>query len=103
MDADREHQDDVDVTATDSDRLDTTIANQISLSEELRRSGLEKWLNISRLIFHQLAGSPVRAFIVFTILFIIETATVAIHRPETIKVINATHEQVICCSTLKLL
>lgn len=103
LDADREHQDDVDVTATDSDRLDTTIANQISLSEELRRSGLEKWLNISRLIFHQLAGSPVRAFIVFTILFIIETATVAIHRPETIKVINATHEQVICCSTLKLL
>jgi len=95
LDADREHQDDVDVTATDSDRLDTTIANQISLSEELRRSGLEKWLNISRLIFHQLAGSPIRAFIVFTILFIIETATVAIHRPETIKVINATHEQVI--------
>ncbi|KAG2552578.1 hypothetical protein PVAP13_9KG552600 [Panicum virgatum] len=93
LDADREHQDDVDVTATDSDRLDTTIANQISLSEELRRSGLEKWLNISRLIFHQLAGSPIRAFIVFTILFIIETATVAIHRPETIKVINATHEQ----------
>ncbi|KAK8446135.1 hypothetical protein SEVIR_9G438700v4 [Setaria viridis] len=93
LDADREHQDDVDVTATDSDRLDTTIANQISLSEELRRSGLEKWLNISRLIFHQLAGSPVRAFIVFTILFIIETSIVAIHRPETIKVINATHEQ----------
>jgi hypothetical protein len=88
LDADREHQDDVDVTATDSDR-------QISLSEELRRSGLEKWLNISRLIFHQLAGSPVRAFIVFTILFIIETSIVAIHRPETIKVINATHEQVI--------
>lgn len=95
LDADREHQDDVDVTATDSDRLDTTIANQISLSEELRRRGLEKWLNISRLIFHQLAGSPVRAFIVFTIMFIIETATVAIYRPETIKVINATHEQVI--------
>ncbi|ONL97113.1 Calpain-type cysteine protease DEK1 [Zea mays] len=93
LDADREHQDDVDVTATDSDRLDTTIANQISLSEELRRSGLEKWLNISRLIFHHLAGSPIRAFIVFTVMFIIETATVAIYRPETIKVINATHEQ----------
>lgn len=93
LDADREHQDDVDVTATDSDRLDTTIANQISLSEELRRSGLEKWLNISRLIFHHLAGSPIRAFIVFTVMFIIETATVAIYRPEAIKVINATHEQ----------
>ena len=104
LDADREHQDDVDVTATDSDRLDTTIANQISLSEELRRSGLEKWLNISRLIFHHLAGSPIRAFIVFTVMFIIETATVAIYRPETIKVINATHEQVILlqCTVIPL-
>jgi hypothetical protein len=104
LDADREHQDDVDVTATDSDRLDTTIANQISLSEELRRSGLEKWLNISRLIFHHLAGSPIRAFIVFTVMFIIETATVAIYRPEAIKVINATHEQVILlqCTVIPL-
>jgi hypothetical protein len=101
LDADREHEDDADVTATDSDRLDTTIANQISLSEELRRSGLENWLNLSRLIFHQLAGSPLRAFIVFTVMFIIETVTVAFHRPNSIKVINSTHEQVIfvevCC------
>jgi hypothetical protein len=101
LDADREHEDDVDVAATDSDRLDTTIANHISLSEELRRSGLENWLNLSRLIFHQLAGSPLRAFIVFTVMFIIETVTVAFHRPNSIKVINSTHEQVIfvevCC------
>jgi hypothetical protein len=94
LDADREHQDDVDVTGTDSDRLDTTIANQISLSEELRRSGLENWLNLSRLMFHQVAGSPIRAFVVFTLIFIIETVTVAVHRPKPIKVINATHEQV---------
>ncbi|BAF09804.1 calpain-type cysteine protease ADL1 isoform X1 [Oryza sativa Japonica Group] len=93
LDADREHQDDVDVTGTDSDRLDTTIANQISLSEELRRSGLENWLNLSRLMFHQVAGSPIRAFVVFTLIFIIETVTVAVHRPKPIKVINATHEQ----------
>lgn len=97
LDADREHQDDVDVTATDSDRLDTTIANQISLSEELRRSGLENWLNFSRLIFHQVAGTPIRAFVVFTLIFIMETVTVAVHQPEPIKVINATHEQVIFC------
>uniref|UniRef100_M8C6S9 Protein DEFECTIVE KERNEL 1 n=1 Tax=Aegilops tauschii TaxID=37682 RepID=M8C6S9_AEGTA len=91
LDADREHQDDADATATEE--LDTTIANQISLSEELRRNGLENWLNISRLIFHQVAGTPIRSFVVFTLIFIVETVTVAVHRPEPIKVINAIHEQ----------
>ena len=92
LDADREHPDDADATGTEE--LDTTIANQISLSEELRRNGLENWLNISRLIFHQVAGTPIRSFVVFTLIFIVETVTVAVHRPEPIKVINAIHEQV---------
>lgn len=91
LDADREHQDDADATATEE--LDTTIAIQISLSEELRRNGLENWLNISRMIFHQVAGTPIRSFVVFTLIFIVETVTVAVHRPEPIKVINAIHEQ----------
>ncbi|XP_072998652.1 calpain-type cysteine protease ADL1 [Typha latifolia] len=93
LDADRDHQGATDVAATDSDRMDTNIPNQISLSEELRRQGLEKWLNLSRLILYQIAGTPERAWVLFSLLFIIETVIVAIFRPKPVKVINATHEQ----------
>ena len=94
LDADRDHQEAPDVTTADSYRLDVTLPNQISLSEELRRHGLGKWLNFSRLILHQIASTPERALILFSLVFILETAFVAVFRPKTIKLINATHEQV---------
>ncbi|XP_073105600.1 calpain-type cysteine protease ADL1 isoform X2 [Elaeis guineensis] len=93
LDADRDHQEATDVAVTDSDRMDTIVLNQISLSEELRRQGLEKWLDLSRLILHQSVGTPERAWILFTFVFIIETVTVAVFRPKPVKIINATHEQ----------
>ncbi|KAJ6800790.1 calpain-type cysteine protease ADL1 [Iris pallida] len=93
LDADRDHQEATDITAGDSDRLDVTLPNQISLSEELRRHGLEKWLNFSRLIMHHIASTPVRAWIFFSLFFILETVLVAIFRPKTVRLINATHEQ----------
>ncbi|XP_010936786.1 calpain-type cysteine protease ADL1 [Elaeis guineensis] len=93
LDADRDHQEATDVAVTDSDRMDTTVLNQISLSEELRRQGLEKWLDLSRLILHQIAGTPERAWILFTFIFIIETVIMVVWRPKPVKVINATHEQ----------
>ncbi|XP_008787933.1 calpain-type cysteine protease ADL1-like [Phoenix dactylifera] len=93
LDADRDHQEATDVAVTDSDRADIVVLNQISLSEELRRQGLEKWLYLSRLIFHQSVGTPERAWFLFTFLFIVETVIVAVFRPKPVKVINATHEQ----------
>lgn len=93
LDADRDHQE-ADVAVPDSGRLDSTAPNQISLSEELRQQGLEKWHNFSRLIMHQIAGSAERAWILLTLVFIAETVLVAIFRPKPVKVINATHEQV---------
>ncbi|XP_010257664.1 PREDICTED: calpain-type cysteine protease DEK1 [Nelumbo nucifera] len=93
LDADRDHRDNTDITVIDSNSLDNTIPNQISLSEELRRHGLEKWLDFSRFVLHQIAGTPERAWVLFSFIFILETVVVAIFRPKTIKVINATHQQ----------
>lgn len=94
LDADRDRQETADVAVTDSDRVDATVPNQISLSEELRRRGLEKWLNFSRFILHQIAGTPERAWVLFSLVFILETVIVAVFRPKSVKIINATHEQV---------
>ncbi|XXG56429.1 hypothetical protein AAC387_Pa03g3838 [Persea americana] len=93
LDADRDHRDNTDVANTDSNSLDNALHNQISLSEELRQQGLAKWLELSRIVFHQIASTPERAWVLFSFLFILETVIVAIFRPKTIKLINGTHQQ----------
>ncbi|KAG6476656.1 hypothetical protein ZIOFF_065901 [Zingiber officinale] len=93
LDAGREHQDATDVAVPDSGRLDSTVPIQISLSEELRQKGLEKWLRFSRFMLHQMAGTAERAWIFLTLVFIAETVLVSVFRPKPVKVINATHEQ----------
>lgn len=93
LDADRDHRDNTDITIIDSNGVDNALPNQISLSEELRLRGLEKWLQFSRLVLHHIAGTPERAWVLFSFIFILETVIVAIVRPETIKVINAAHQQ----------
>ncbi|KAK8943955.1 hypothetical protein KSP40_PGU018953 [Platanthera guangdongensis] len=93
LDAERDHQGTAEDIAEVSDRADITLPNQTSLSEELRRDGLGNLLNISRFVSNQLATTPQRAWIVLTLVFIVETAILAVHKPKAIKLINATHEQ----------
>ncbi|KAL0853272.1 hypothetical protein Bca101_058424 [Brassica carinata] len=93
LDADRDHRDNTDVTIIDSNSVDNTLPNQISLSEELRLRGLEKWLKLSRLVLHHVAGTPERAWGLFSLVFILETIIVAIFRPKTITIINSSHQQ----------
>ncbi|TQD71203.1 hypothetical protein C1H46_043254 [Malus baccata] len=93
LDADRDHRDNTDITIVDSNSVDNGLPNQISLSEELRLHGLEKWLQLSRLVLHHVVGTPERAWVLFSFVFILETIAVAIFRPRTIKIINATHQQ----------
>lgn len=93
LDADRDHQEAADAAVDDSERIYTAVPNQISLSEELRNHGLEKWLDFSRLVLHQISGTPDRAWILFSLVFILETVIVALFRPKKLRVINATHEQ----------
>ncbi|XP_043690975.1 calpain-type cysteine protease DEK1-like [Telopea speciosissima] len=92
LDADRDHRDNTDVVL-DSNSSDNVRANQISLSEELRRQGFEKGLEISRMVLRKIVGTPERAWVLFSVIFFIETVIVAIFRPKTIKVINAMHQQ----------
>ncbi|KAM7259566.1 hypothetical protein ACFE04_015307 [Oxalis oulophora] len=93
LDADRDHRDNTDTTVVDSNSVDNALPHQISLSEELRLHGLEKWLQLCRTVLHHIAGTPERAWVIFSFVFIIETIIVAIYRPKTIKIINATHQQ----------
>ncbi|KAK7318765.1 hypothetical protein RJT34_03472 [Clitoria ternatea] len=88
LDADRDHNEN-----TDNTSVDNVMPNQISLSEELRLHGLEKWLQLCRLVLHQITGSPERAWVLFSFIFILETVFVGIFRPKTIKIIDATHQQ----------
>lgn len=95
LDADRDHVDAIDATPVESDRLESVIPNHISFSDELRQQGFEKWIDLSKLFLHYIVGTPERAWILFSLVFIIDTVIVAVFRPKTIKLINATHEQVI--------
>ncbi len=66
----------------------------ISLSEELRRHQWDKWVQQMRWFVQLFAGTPERAWILFSIIFVVESIFVAVFRPSTVTVINATHEQV---------
>ena len=94
LDADRDHRDNTDITIIDSNSVDNGLLNQISLSEELRLKGLEKWLQWSRFVLHHIAGTPERACVLFSFIFILETIIMAIFRPKTVKLVNSKHEQV---------
>jgi len=65
----------------------------ISLSEELRRHQWDKWVQQMRWFVQLFAGTPERAWILFSIIFVVESIFVAVFRPSTVTVINATHEQ----------
>lgn len=94
LDADRDHRDNTELTIADSNSGGNALPNQISLSEELRLHGLEKWLQLCRFILHHIAGTPERAWVLFSFVFVLETVIVAILHPRTVKIVNATHQQV---------
>ncbi|KZV40057.1 heat shock protein 60 [Dorcoceras hygrometricum] len=58
----------------------------------LKENGLEKWLQPCRLVLHYIAGNPERAGLLFSFVFSMETTRVAIFRPNTINLVNATHQ-----------
>lgn len=93
LDADRDHRDNTEAMITDSNDVNDDLPIQISLSEELRLRGLEKWLRIFRLLLHHVAGTPERAWVLFSFVFIVETVIVGQFRPKTVEVIGATHQQ----------
>ncbi|KAL8255534.1 hypothetical protein R6Q59_030601 [Mikania micrantha] len=93
LDADRDHRDNNDIMIADSNDVNNDLHYQISLSEELRVRGLEKWLKLFRLLLNHIAGTPERAWVLFSFVFIVETVIVGKFRPKTVEVIGATHQQ----------
>ncbi|KAK6145065.1 hypothetical protein DH2020_021885 [Rehmannia glutinosa] len=93
LDADRDHRDNTDTTMIDSNSTDNRLPNHISFSEEIRLHGWEKWLQLCRLVLHYIAGTPERSWLLFSFVFSMETTIVAIFQPNTINLINATHQQ----------
>ncbi|XP_047321349.1 calpain-type cysteine protease DEK1-like [Impatiens glandulifera] len=93
LDADRDHKDNTDSAIVDSASLDNALPHQLSLSEELRLKGMEKWLQLCRVFVHHISSTPKRTWVLFSLVFIVETVIVAIFRPKTITVINTTHQQ----------
>ncbi|PHT61650.1 hypothetical protein T459_34500 [Capsicum annuum] len=92
LDADREHRDS-NPPVTDSNDVEDVLPNHISFLEELRLQGLGKWLQRCRVMLHHVVGTPERAWLLFSLIFILETVVMAIFRPKTIKILNATHQQ----------
>ncbi|PHT32854.1 hypothetical protein CQW23_29191 [Capsicum baccatum] len=77
LDADREHRDS-NPPVSDSNDVEDVLPNHISFSEELRLQGLGKWLQRCRVMLHHVAGTPERAWLLFSLIFILETIVVAI-------------------------
>lgn len=94
LDADRDHRDNTEVTATQSSHFENTAVEVVSPSEELRRKYRERWLCRFRFISSLLVGTPVRAWGLFSGIFVAELVAVAFFRPKTVTVINATYEQI---------
>ncbi|PHT61826.1 hypothetical protein T459_34302 [Capsicum annuum] len=92
LDADREYRDS-NPPVTDSNDVEDVLPNHISFSEELRLQGLRKWLQRYRVMLYHVAGTPERPWLLFNLIFILETVVVAIFRLKTIKLLNATHQQ----------
>ncbi|PHU01657.1 Calpain-type cysteine protease DEK1 [Capsicum chinense] len=91
LDADREHRES-NRPVTESNDVEDVLPNHISFLEELRLQGLGKWLQRCRVMLHHVAGTPERAWLLFSLIFILETAVVAIFQPKTIKLFNATRQ-----------
>ncbi|PHT69488.1 hypothetical protein T459_28975 [Capsicum annuum] len=92
LDANREYRDS-NPSVTDSNDVEVVLPNHISFLEELILQGLGKWLQRCRVMLHHVAGTPERAWLLFSLIFILETIVVAIFQPKTIKLLNATHQQ----------
>ncbi|CAM6110257.1 unnamed protein product [Calypogeia fissa] len=93
LDADRDRRGNTDAGTGGNPSQNNPPEEAISWSEELRRKRWDRWVQIGRFIVDLFAGTPERAWVLFSVVFIQETVVVAIFRPQSVTVINSTHEQ----------
>lgn len=66
----------------------------ISWSGDLQRHGWGNWYQSVCFVIKLFVGTPERAWVFFSVIFVVECVVVAVFRPTTVTVINARHEQV---------
>ncbi len=93
LDAGRERADTNGEIATGGNQSQI-LDEPISLSEELRRHQWSMCVQQMHWFIQLFAGTPERVWILFSVIFVVESVFVAVFRPSTVTVINATHEQV---------
>lgn len=92
LDAGRDPAEIAEGSTTGSKRLEVLPADEaVSWSEELQRQQWGKW---SRRVVKCFVGTPERAWVFFSMIFVVECVVVAVFRPTLVTVINARHEQV---------
>ncbi|KAL3697653.1 hypothetical protein R1sor_011729 [Riccia sorocarpa] len=94
LDADNDRRESTDLAAGEHPSQNPSLSGEgITWSEELRRKQWGKWVDPIRFLAQLFAGTPERAWILFSVLFVQETILIAIFRPQTVTIINASHEQ----------
>ncbi|EFJ08518.1 hypothetical protein SELMODRAFT_236021 [Selaginella moellendorffii] len=92
LDADRDHRDNSEVATTAPSQSQNAVSEE-AWAEELRRQRVERWVQRSSMLVQLSAGTPERAWLLFSVFFVLETVIIGVFRPNSVTVINATHEQ----------
>jgi hypothetical protein len=94
LDADRDHQDNTKETAIELSRLENEQAQAVLPSDQLENIQNKTGLRILCKLCTFVAGTPERAWILFSIVFIAELVAVSIFCPKTVTILNTSHTQV---------
>ena len=94
LDADRDHQDNTEETALELSRLENEQSQAVSPSDCQENIQRESELCRFRKLCTFVAGTPERAWGLFSIVFIGELVAVSIFCPKTVTILNTTHKQV---------
>lgn len=95
LDAGRDPRENIGESAAGSKRSQLLVSDElISWTEELQRHRWGKWVQKIITVVQLFVGTPERAWVFFSVIFVVECVVVAVFRPTTVTVINARHEQV---------
>eukprot|EP00250_Pteridium_aquilinum_P020316 c24782_g3_i2 orf=517-6945(-) len=94
LDADRDHRDNTEEATSQATQVESLAAQLASSSDNMQRSPREAWLYRFHSVSSFLAGTPVRAWGLFSLVFVAEVVAVAIFCPTTVTIMNTIHKQI---------
>lgn len=94
LDADRDNRDNTEEETVQASEMETVGAQVVSRPNEMQRSSRELILHRFHIISFFLAGTPERAWGLFSLVFVAEVVAVAIFCPTTVTIMNTIHKQI---------